>query len=149
MAGQEFAVTLRLPGTLFEFLDAYSKFSGRSKRSLLENKILDKAREALSRGKTSFLSIEITKEELSKLAKLPEEKVKEETNGRDKVVIFIDRALHQIVCAFAYKSKVKPNEIYKSLIAELYMEHKDELEQLEEPLPSEELKEFKKMLGLE
>lgn len=148
MRTDEFGVTLRLPGALSEFLDAYAKFTGKSKRAILEEKILDKVRDIFSTGRTYFLPVEMTKKELSKLSKTPEEKVKKDTNGKDKVVIFIDRALHQIVCGMAEKTLVKPNEIYKLLIAELYLEHKDEIQKTQEPLPSEELEILKKELGL-
>ena len=122
---KEVPITIRISRRLFDFYEAYSAKYGVTKKSVLENKIIEKFEQIKTQGFLNLFSVGLSIEELKK--KVSREDVKKATKGDEKFVIFIDPCLDEFVQRLSYTLMLKPTDIYRLLLTEFYAENRHKL----------------------
>ena len=122
---KEVPITIRISRKLFDFYEAYSAKYGVTKKSVLENKIVEKFEQIKNNDFLNLFSVGLTIEELKK--NVSREDVKKATKGDEKFVIFVDPYLDEFVQRLSYTLMLKPTDIYRLLLTEFYAENRHRL----------------------
>ena len=118
-------ITIRIPKRIFDFYEAYAAKFGITKKSILENKALEKFDQINQKKKLTLFHLDLSIDELKK--KVSEDKIREATRGDEKFVIFVDPYIDEFVKRLSYTMLLKPTDIYRLLLLEFYGEHRNEL----------------------
>lgn len=117
-------ITIRVPAKVVDFLDKYVMVKGMSKKVIMENSVLDLLKTFFDKN---ILGVYVPKD----VKKIVKENIKKKipatsvTKG-EKVVIYVNKEIDDIVQAVSETIQIKPTDIYRMALITFFNLHRNE-----------------------
>jgi len=117
-------VTIRVPAEVVDFLDKYVMVKGTSKKAIMENSVLDLLKTFFE---TNVLGVYVTDDVKRMVKENVQKKVPATSVTRgEKVVIYVNKEIDDIVQAVSETVQIKPTDIYRMALIRFFNLHRHE-----------------------